>query len=84
MTEPEEASGSPENSGLADRTEHSPESIAYRLENEGKAFVITGDSGYAKSVVELARSADTMLIDCSFPDCRPMTGYLTPQAASPG
>lgn len=57
---------------------HNPESIAYRLESAGKAFVITGDTEYAESVVELARGAHTALIDCSFPDQRPVPGHLTP------
>jgi ribonuclease BN (tRNA processing enzyme) len=62
--------------------EHRPESIAYRLENGGKAFVVTGDTEYAGSVVELARSAHTLLIDCSFPDQRPVQGHLTPSGVA--
>jgi ribonuclease BN (tRNA processing enzyme) len=62
--------------------EHRPESIAYRLENGGKAFVVTGDTEYAGSVVELARGAHTLLIDCSFPDQRPVQGHLTPSGVA--
>jgi ribonuclease BN (tRNA processing enzyme) len=62
--------------------EHRPESIAYRLENGGRAFVITGDTGYAGSVVELAHGAHTLLIDCSFPDHRPVPGHLTPSGVA--
>jgi len=58
--------------------EHRPESIAYRLEGDGGAFVYTGDTEYSKSVVELARGAHTMLIECSFPDDSPIAGHLTP------
>jgi ribonuclease BN (tRNA processing enzyme) len=57
--------------------EHRPESIAYRLESGDRAFVYTGDTEYSKSVVELARDADTMLIECSFPDDNPIPGHLT-------
>ncbi|MGB3634608.1 MAG: MBL fold metallo-hydrolase [Rubrobacteraceae bacterium] len=57
---------------------HRPESIAYRLETEGRAFVYTGDTEYSESVVELARGAHTMLIECSFPDDSPVPGHLTP------
>jgi ribonuclease BN (tRNA processing enzyme) len=57
---------------------HRPESIAYRLENGGRTFVVTGDTEYTSSVVELARGAHTLLIDCSFPDQRPVPGHLTP------
>ena len=48
--------------------EHRHESIAYRLDAESGAFVYTGDTEYSESVVELARGADTLLIECAFPD----------------
>ncbi len=57
---------------------HRPESIAYRIEGEGGAFVYTGDTEYAASVVELARGAHTLLIECSFPDDAPVPAHLTP------
>ena len=62
--------------------EHRPESIAYRLEAEGRAFVYTGDTEYSESVVELARDAHTMLIECSFPDGSPIPGHLTPDTVA--
>jgi ribonuclease BN (tRNA processing enzyme) len=61
---------------------HRPESIAYRLENGGKTFVVTGDTEYVGSVVELARGAHTLLIDCSFSDQRPVPGHLTPSGVA--
>ena len=61
---------------------HRPESIAYRLETEDKAFVYTGDTEYSASVVELARGAHTLLIECSFPDDAPVPGHLTPSGAA--
>lgn len=57
---------------------HRPESIAYRVESEDKVFVYTGDTEYCESVVELSRQADTLLIECSFPDSQPVAGHLTP------
>jgi ribonuclease BN (tRNA processing enzyme) len=62
--------------------EHRPESIAYRLEAEGGAFVYTGDTEYSEPVVELARGARTLLIECSFPDGNPAPGHLTPSSAA--
>jgi ribonuclease BN (tRNA processing enzyme) len=62
--------------------EHRPESIAYRLDDEGGAFVYTGDTEYSESVVDLARGAHTMLIECSFPDESPVPGHLTPGGAA--
>ena len=58
--------------------EHRPESIAYRLDAESGAFVYTGDTEYSESVIELARGADTLLIECAFPDDAPVPGHLTP------
>ncbi|MDQ3863325.1 MAG: ribonuclease Z [Actinomycetota bacterium] len=61
--------------------EHRPESIAYRLD-AGGAFVYTGDTEYSQSVVELARGAHTLLIECSFPDEAPVPGHLTPSGVA--
>ena len=62
--------------------EHRRESIAYRLDAEDGAFVYTGDTEYSESVVELARGADTLLIECSFPDEAPVAGHLTPSGVA--
>ena len=61
---------------------HRSESISYRLDAEGGAFVYTGDTEYSPSVVELARGADTLLIECSFPDEAPVAGHLTPSGVA--
>lgn len=62
--------------------EHRPESISYRLDSDNGAFVYTGDTEYSASVVELARGAHTLLIECSFPDESPVPGHLTPSAVA--
>ena len=62
--------------------EHRPESIAYRLEGQTGAFVYTGDTEYAETVVEIARSAHTLLIECSLPDDTPAPGHLTPSGVA--
>ena len=62
--------------------EHRQESIAYRLDAGGGAFVYTGDTEYSESVVELARGADTLLIECAFPDDTPAPGHLTPSGVA--
>ena len=63
-------------------SDHRPESIAYRLDSDRGSFVYTGDTGYTEPVVELARGADTVLIDCTFPDDRPFPGHLTPSGVA--
>ena len=62
--------------------EHRPESISYRIEEQGRAFVYTGDTEYSESVVELARDAHTLLIECSFSDDSPIPGHLTPNSVA--
>ena len=62
--------------------EHRHESIAYRLDAEGGAFVYTGDTEYGESVVALAQGADTLLIECAFPDDTPVPGHLTPSGVA--
>lgn len=62
--------------------EHRPESIAYRLEGENGAFVYTGDTEYAETIVELSRGAHTLLIECSLPDDTPAPGHLTPSGVA--
>ena len=62
------------------KTEHRPESIAYRLDpaDGSGSLVFTGDTEYCGSVVQLAEGADTLLTECSAPDDAPIPGYLTP------
>jgi ribonuclease BN (tRNA processing enzyme) len=62
--------------------QHRPESIAYRLETEDGGFAYTGDTEYSELVVELARGARTLLVECSFPDDSPVPGHLTPSSAA--
>lgn len=64
------------------RARHRPESISYRLDSENGAFVYSGDTEYTESVVDLARGAHTLLIECSFPDDVPVPGHLTPSGVS--
>lgn len=61
---------------------HSPESIAYRLENEeGRSLVYSGDTGYCESLIELARGADLLITECSFPDVIDLSSHLGPARA---
>lgn len=61
---------------------HRPESVGYRIMADGRAFVYTGDTEYSESVVGLARDADTLLVECSFPDDNPIPGHLTPSGVA--
>lgn len=41
--------------------------VSYRLEAEGKTIVYSGDSAYCDSLIENAKNADILIIECSFP-----------------
>lgn len=47
-----------------DHVAHSLVSIAYRLEADGKVVAFAGDTGPCETVPELARGADTLVVNC--------------------
>ncbi len=61
---------------------HNPESLAVRLESEGKVLVYTGDTEYAPEVADLARGADLLVAECACPEDRPVSGHSTPSQAA--
>lgn len=58
---------------------HIESSLAYRLEAEGRALVYSGDTDWSPSLVELAKGADLLLLECAMPYKVP--GHLTPEEA---
>lgn len=60
-------------------TNHIPGSLAYRVEAEGRALVYSGDTDVSDSLVDLARGADLLILECSNPFKVP--GHLTPAEA---
>lgn len=61
---------------------HNPESIAYRLEDKrGRSVVYSGDTGYCDSLIELAKGADLLIAECSFPDIVDISTHLSPNKA---
>jgi len=44
---------------------HNPESLAIRLEYEGRSLVYSGDTGYCEELIELSEEADLLIIECS-------------------
>ena len=63
-------------------TLHTENSLAYRIESEGKSLVYTGDTDYSESLVELAEDADILLIECSVPDDSKVEGHLSPSGVA--
>ncbi len=62
-------------------TRHLANSNGYRFEWHGRAVVYTGDTDLCDEVVDLARNADLLLTECSFPDDQKVSGHLSPTAA---
>ena len=62
--------------------DHIPESVAFRIESaDGKVAVFAGDTDYSTNLVKLAKDADILVTECSFPDDRKVAGHLTPSSA---
>ncbi|WP_042404260.1 MBL fold metallo-hydrolase [Streptacidiphilus carbonis] len=52
----------------ATRVAHPVEAFAFRVEQGGRAFVYSGDTGPCEELVELARGADLLLSEAAFTD----------------
>jgi len=61
--------------------QHSQNAIGYRFEMDGRVFAYSGDTDVCAGVLELAKNADVLLLECSFPDGEKVTGHLTPSEA---
>jgi ribonuclease BN (tRNA processing enzyme) len=66
-------------------TGHTPNALALRLDFEErglrKAWVYSGDSGPNPALTQLARGAELLVCDCSFPDGAARPDHLTPAGA---
>lgn len=62
--------------------EHHDGGMGYRIVTpQGKVVVYSGDTDYCKEIIELAKGADLLILECSFPDQLRMKGHLTPVTA---
>lgn len=65
------------------RLEHHGGGMGYRITTpEGKVAVYTGDTDYCPAAASLAKDADILMAECSFPDEMKMKGHLTPSSAA--
>jgi ribonuclease BN (tRNA processing enzyme) len=67
---------------IARKTPHIDSSLAYRIESQGRSLVYSGDTDYSESLVEIAKDADLLIIECSMPDRFKVKGHLTPAEVS--
>ncbi len=65
---------------MATPMQHSMHSIAYRITSpDGRTLVYSGDTDYCEGIIRLADRANTLLLECSFPDEQKVEGHLTPR-----
>ncbi|MEW6145086.1 MAG: ribonuclease Z [Thermodesulfobacteriota bacterium] len=58
---------------------HIESSLAYRIDAGGKSIAYSGDTDYSEALIELARGADALVIECALPDDKlKRSGHLTP------
>ncbi|SVB90724.1 uncharacterized protein METZ01_LOCUS243578, partial [marine metagenome] len=61
------------------KVRHIELSRGYRFEFVGgKSLVVSGDTDYCESMIELGKKADLMILECSTPDDMKIDGHLTP------
>lgn len=63
---------------------HTPEALSWRVDSaqDGLSLVYTGDTGPDPRVAELARGAEVLLAECSFPEAEAVPNHLTPLGAA--
>jgi ribonuclease BN (tRNA processing enzyme) len=59
---------------------HTASSVAWRFEEKGKTktVVFSGDTDYGEAIIEAARGADLLVLECSTPDGEKIAGHLVP------
>lgn len=60
---------------------HTPESVAYFIESDGRRLVYTGDTGFDETLGRWAEGCDVLLAECSLPASMAMPTHLTPEQA---
>ena len=67
----------PELNAATFSTPHTSESLALRLtEQNGKSLVYSSDTGFSTELIDFARNATLLLLECSFRSNKPMTTHL--------
>lgn len=64
------------------KTRHTDESIAYRVEADGRALGYTGDTGPDPELARWLSGVDTLVTECSLPDDPALDRHLTPTSVA--
>lgn len=60
------------------RMQHSTPALGYRLEVGGRSIAYSGDTDICTRIVRLGEEADVLVLECSMPESRKVSGHLTP------
>lgn len=60
---------------------HTDVSLAYRIDADDGSLVYSGDTDYSDALIDLARGADLLILECAFPEDQKVPGHLTPSLA---
>lgn len=60
---------------------HTPQSLAYKIESQNRSVVYSGDTDYSQNLIELAKNCDILICECSHPDELKTDGHLSPSSA---
>ncbi len=63
----------------AKQTLHSKYSNAYRIDSEEKSITYSGDTDYCKNIIQISKSTDILILECSMPDDKKLSGHLSPE-----
>jgi ribonuclease BN (tRNA processing enzyme) len=58
---------------------HTPESVAYSIEREGRRVVYSGDTGRDEGLAAWAARCDVLIAECSLPESMRIASHLTPE-----
>jgi ribonuclease BN (tRNA processing enzyme) len=61
---------------LVAKTPHTPESLAVRIESEGRSVCYTGDTGYDEELAKFFHDTDLLVSECSFTAHRDGVAHL--------
>jgi ribonuclease BN (tRNA processing enzyme) len=67
---------------LTAKSNHTDNSLSFRIEDGGRSFCYTGDTGLSNDVAVLAQAVDALLIECSLPDEQALDIHLTPSTVA--
>jgi ribonuclease BN (tRNA processing enzyme) len=60
---------------------HTDTSLAYRIDAGEGSLVYSGDTDYSGDLIDLARGADLLILECAYPENQKVRGHLTPSLA---